>query len=321
MKPTSANNSSEEVDLVSIGTFVVGITLKVDRLPVIGEGIIGEQVDVGPGGKGSNLAVAAARQGAGVAMITQVGNDSFAQMAYNLYAHESVESQYVFRSKDQPTGLAFAFLLPDGSNSTAGYYGASGTLCPAQIEAARPLVEHAKVVATEFGLSDEAIQAAINLGRRYDCIVIADPGPARAIESSLMKRIDILTPNEGEARILVGLAADDDSVPILDVAYELAAKGPRWVIITRGRDGVIALERNTTEPFVIEAYPVTCVDTVGAGDAFNGGLAVALAGGISLPDACYRAAVTGALATTGLGTITPLPSSMEVNKHLNAWKQ
>ena len=262
-------------DLIVVGSFVVGITVRLPRMPYPGESLVGDLFDLGVGGKGTNLAVAAARQGKRVAIVARVGDDVFADMAFKLYRQEKIDDRGVLRTADEPTAVGLVYLQPNGENTIGAYLGANWRLTPADVATHIERHREAKVLATQLETPDETVLAALTLGRQREMCTILNPAPARPLPPDFLGSVDVLTPNEGEARLLVGLRPDDESVGMAEVGRHLLALGPKSVIITLGAKGCLLLQPGS-EPLALPAYAVQPVDTVGAGDAFNGGLAVAL---------------------------------------------
>jgi len=298
-------------DIVVAGSFVVGMTVRLPRMPYPGETLVADLFDLGVGGKGTNLAVAAARQGRQVAIIARVGDDDFAAMAYDLYRREGIDSRGVVRTPGEKTAVGLVYLQPNGENTIGLYRGANWQLTPADIEPHIAPHHDARVLATQLEIPDEAVAAAVRMARKQGMRVILNPAPARALPAAILREVDILTPNEGEARVLAGLRADDDATDIVEIARALLAQGPRTVIVTRGAHGCLVVTSDG-DPQAIPAHPVQPVDTVGAGDAFNGGLAAALAAGMKLPDAARWANITAALSTRAVGAVGGLPAHSEV---------
>lgn len=298
-------------DILVIGSFVVGVTVRLPRMPVPGGTLVADLFDLGVGGKGTNLAVAAARQGKQVAIVARVGDDDFADMAYDLYTREGIDGTGVMRTPGEKTAIGLVYLQPNGENTIGLYRGANWRLTPADIAPHIARHRRARMLATQLEIPDETVAAAVQLGRQHDMRVILNPAPARPLPPEILAGVEILTPNEGEARVLAGRRVDDTSTDILEVAQLLLAQGPQAVIVTLGARGCLVATRDAA-PLAIPAHPVQPVDTVGAGDAFNGGLAVALAEGKSLAEAARWANVTAALSTRAVGAVGGLPARGEV---------
>jgi ribokinase len=301
-------------EVIVVGSFVMALTERVPRMPHAGESLVADLLDIGPGGKGTNLAVTVARQGKHVGLIAKVGSDMFGDFALKLYADEGITTDFIYRDANEPTGVALVILEPSGENRITVYRGANWLLNKAEVEAIAPRIGNAKVLATQLEISDEAAGAAVALGQQHGLQVILNPAPARPLSAKMLANVDVLTPNEGEARLLCGLSPDDDSIGHADIARRLLALGPRAVIITLGGEGCLFVQPNA-EPAHLPAHRVPVVDTVGAGDAFSGGLAVALAEGRPLMDTARWANVTAALSVMHVGAIPGLPNRALVAEH------
>ena len=225
-------------DLVVVGSFVVGMTVRLPRMPYPGETLVADLFDLGVGGKGTNLAVAAARQGKKVAIIARVGDDDFAAMAYDLYVQEGIDSSGVVRTPGEKTAIGLVYLQPNGENTIGFYRGANWRLTPADIEPHIARHQAARVLATQLEIPDDTVAAAVRLGRQQGLRVILNPAPARSLPPAILRDVDILTPNEGEARVLAGLPVNDKATAIVEVARTLLAQGPRTVIVTLGGRGL-----------------------------------------------------------------------------------
>ena len=300
-----------------VGSFVVGITVRLPRLPVLGETLPADRFDLGPGGKGCNMATAAARQGMDVAIIATVGDDDFADMAFERLGREEVDTRGLRRVPGETTAVGLVYLLPDGQNTIGAYPGAHRSLGRDDVIANADRLKAADVLLVEFSATDEAIAEAVYIASAEGIPVIMDPAPARPIAPSVLAAVDYLTPNETEAKILLGLSPDDRSQDPADLAERLRSTGPRVVILTRGSDGCVVCGPSGVEE--MPRYPVEAIDTVGAGDAFDGGLATALARGATIPEALRWATVTAALSTTSLGAVDGLPDRSQVAAALESW--
>ncbi len=307
------------MEIVVIGSYVMALTERLPRMPHAGESLVADLLDVGPGGKGTNAAVAMARQGKRVGFIAKIGADMFGEYAMKLYATEGISTQFVFHDKKEPTGVALVLLEASGENRIAVYRGANWLLTPAEVSAIAPHMAGAKVMTAQLEVNDEAVSAGFALGRQHGLTTILNPAPARPLPASLLENVDILTPNEGEARLIAGLPIDDAATSMSEITQRLLRMGPRCVIITLGSQGCLIAQPGS-EPVHVPAYAVNVVDTVGAGDAFNAGLAVALCDGKSLIDAALWACVTAALSVMSVGAIPGLPNRAAVEEHFKNWR-
>lgn len=295
-----------------LGSFVVGITVGVPRWPVPGETLIGDAFDLGPGGKGTNQAIAAARQGADVTLLVALGDDLFGRMARDLYAQEGLRADHIHTLPAERTGCGIVTLV-GGENQIALYPGANLALTPAQVQAAAPAIARARLVLAQLETPLDCVAAAFRLGRAAGARNVLNPAPARALPAELFPLIDLLTPNETEARLLLGLAADDPT-PTEALAARLRALGVGSVVITRGAKGALIADDRGVR--AVAAPRITPVDPTGAGDTFNGVLAHALAAGLDLDTAVFRATRAGAWCATHLGVIAGLPTSAQLTSFL-----
>lgn len=288
-----------------VGSYAVGMTLRTDRFPVAGETRHGSDFDMGPGGKGSNQAIQAARLGADVELVTCIGRDTFGDEALTLYRDEHVGTTHLVRA-DRNTGVGFIILDASGQNVIILDMGANHELNVAHVEAATGRIEGSGAFLTQFEVPLESALAGLRIARAAGVPAILNPAPARSLPRATLADIDILTPNQSELRILLGLAADD-ATDDLTLCRELLAAGVGTVVMTRGAAGALIVRGK--EVTAIPSREVEVVDSTGAGDAFNGTLATSLASGASLEDAVVRATIAGSLACLQLGVVPGLPTA------------
>ncbi len=289
-----------------VGSFAVGMTIRAPRFPVKGETLPGSDFDMGPGGKGSNQAVGAARLGAKSGLVAKVGEDRLGDMALELYRSEGVDATFVTRTGEHRTGAGVITLNAEGDNHIVVDLGANRSLAPEDVDRAEGLIRRSDAVLAVLEIPIATAARAMELARRHGAVAILNPAPAQALPDPVLRDVDVLSPNDGELRILSGLSPDDRT-DTLTLARRLQARGARSVVVTRGARGALAVgdAGAVTE---IPATSVDVVDTTGAGDAFNCALAVALGEGRSLEEAARFAACAGALACTKLGVIPSLPT-------------
>jgi ribokinase len=297
------------VKLVVVGSFVVGLTLRVPRMPYPGESLVGDSFDFGPGGKGTNQAVAAARLGADVTLLACIGNDLFGNVALELYAKEGLSSDHIHRVAGINTGVGFVTLLSTGENTIVLDPGANMHLTPAHVDAAEPFIAGSDVVLCQLEMPDETVARAMALGRAHGATTILNPGPGRRLPEAIFADVDLLTPNETECRILLDLLPDDPT-PTLELAQRLRDKGVERVVVTLGAEGALVVDATGAE--TIPTIPVQVVDPTGAGDAFNAALAVSLGAGMDLRAAIQEACYAGAFAVTRLGAISGLATQSDL---------
>ena len=291
-------------NITVVGSFAVGMTMRAPKMPIFGETMLGTDFDMGPGGKGSNQAVATARLGARSSLLAMVGADKLASIATDLYAAEGVDASLVTTRAERATGVGLIILNAKGENFILLDMGANELLDAAAVDAGEAEIAASDVVMTVLEVPTPAAQRAMELGRKHGATTILNPAPARALPSSIFESVDYLTPNESELRILLDLPADDPRSS-QELAGELRRRGVRNVITTLGRDGAMIL--TDTLNVRVPAIEVEVTDSTGAGDAFNSGFAVALAEGRDLVEAVRFGVACGGIACTRLGVIPSLP--------------
>jgi len=288
-----------------VGSYATGFTMKVERLPSSGETLLGTGYRMDYGGKGSNQAVGCARLGIKVSFVARIGSDSFGQMAMRLYLDEGIDVTHVSQSADAPTGVGFILVeAASGRNCITLDAGANEQLSAADVAQSETALSSSAVVLTQLEIPVEAAAAALERGRACGAVTILNPAPVRPLPSHVLRRVDVLTPNEVEAKALTG-RPPEAVVPPQEVGRELIDAGVRQVVMTLGEKGALVVTASTCRHF--PALSVPAVDTTGAGDAFSAGLATALAFGATLEAAVELAIVTGGLAVTREGVIPSLP--------------
>lgn len=293
-----------------LGIFVADLAFKAPRLPVMGETILGQGFKDGPGGKGSNQAIAAARAGADVRMITRIGRDTFGEMAQKAWAADGVDTSAVTTDDTLPTGAAFIFVsTTTGDNAIIVESGAAANLSPADVAAAESVISGAKVLVTQFEQPVETAMAGLTLARKHGVITILNPAPAVPAED-IYGLCDYVTPNETEAETITGQKVETEA-DALAAARAFVAMGAKNALITLGEKG--AFLHGEAGTVLVPAFKVeNVVDTTGAGDAFNGGFAVALAEGKPPLEAIRFANATAALSVQKSGTAPSMPTRVEI---------
>ncbi|MGI6162165.1 MAG: ribokinase [Christensenellales bacterium] len=297
--------------VVVFGSFVVDLTSRSKGLPMPGQTVLGSKFKMGPGGKGSNQAVAAHRAGADVKFITKIGRDVFGQVATDFYKQENMDTGYVFEDEKLETGCALIMVDEEtAQNAIVVISGACGNITDEDIEKARPVIEGAGILLLQLETNFDALLKAIDIAHAAGVKVVLNPAPARELPDELYKKIDIITPNETEAEFLTGVRIENekDAQRAADIFLQ---KGVKQVVITLGYHGAFAADGETSKHF--PRLKVDAVDTTGAGDAFNGGLVMALAEGCDLFEAMCYANVTGALSVTKIGTAPAMPRRDEID--------
>ncbi len=288
-----------------VGSYAAGLTMSVARLPGPGETQLGSGYRFEHGGKGSNQAVGCARLGAHVHFVARIGTDAFGDAALDLYKQEDMDVGNITITPEAPTGVGFIMVeSASGHNLISLDPGANGYLSPQDVRRCEKTIASSQVLLTQLEIPVPAAAEALACARSHGVVTILNPAPAQPLPAEVLRSASIITPNESEARILAGLAADADACD-KDIARGLIDRGARQVVITLGEKG--ALVATDQSMVYIPAISIRAVDTTGAGDAFNAGLAVALACGTGLEAAVRFAVITGGLAVTKQGVVPALP--------------
>lgn len=296
--------------IVILGVFVADTAYRAARQPRLGETIMGESFALGPGGKGSNQAVAAARAGGQVHFLTRLARDAFGDLAQRTWAEAGVHSEAIL-SDSGYTGAAYIFVESGtGQNAIIVCPGVAGDLSEADIDAKADLIRSASVFVTQLEQPLPAALRALRIAREAGAITILNPAPAAALPEGMLALCDWVTPNESEAEGLTGIAVTD-TASAEAAARALHRMGARHVVVTMGGQGALLLcGGNATHVPALKAGPV--LETTGAGDAFNGGLAVALSEGRSPLEAVRFATATAAISVTRRGTAPSMPDRSEI---------
>lgn len=296
-------------DLIVLGSMNVDFVVRVTRRPAVGETVQGTEFSIFPGGKGANQAVAAAKLGGNVAMAGRIGDDVFSKVVLDSLSSAGAGKELIATTQDVPTGSAFITVDDTGDNSIIVVPGANGYCSTADVDSLKPHLERAKVLMLQLEIPLETVEYAVKVARQCGTQVMLDPAPPVVLSRELLSGIDVLTPNEHEASFLTGRRVVDVESAKL-AASDLLAAGARAVVIKLGASGLVYAEGGRFGS--IPGYRVEAVDTTAAGDAFAGGLAVALCEGKSLEEACRFANAVGALAVTRKGAQPSMPERGEV---------
>lgn len=293
-----------------LGIFVADLAFRAGRMPGIGETIAGSGFKMGPGGKGSNQSVAAARVGAAVTFITKIGKDAFGDIALDTWRREGVTAR-VATAAGEPTGAAFIYVNEvNGENAIIVVPGAAATISPADVEAAADAIRGAAVFVTQLEQPVDAARRGLEIARESGVVTVFNPAPAAPVDDAVWPLCDYVTPNESEASLLTGLPVTtiDEARKAGDV---LLAKGVGTALITLGEAGALLHTRAaSTHVPAFRAGPV--VETAGAGDAFNGGFAAAMAGGATPAEAARFGCAVAGISVTRAGTAPSMPTLAEV---------
>jgi ribokinase len=298
--------------IIVVGSLNMDFVVQVDKLPLPGETVLGSGFGTIPGGKGANQACAAGKLGGRVRMVGRVGEDVFGGQLKQSLAASGVDTGAVWSTKGTPTGVALIFVQAGGQNQIVVASGANGSLTPEDV--GRGL----EGVATGFLLLQlespmGAVETAASLGRQQGLSVVLDPAPARPLSDALLANVDVLTPNESEAMVLLDRRAGEVSLEDApEVARALRRRGPKAVVLKLGEKG--AFLDDGTGGRHVPGLEVEAVDATAAGDTFNGALAVALAEGREMAQALGFANAAAAISVTRLGAQASTPGRDEVEK-------
>jgi ribokinase len=293
-------------DILVVGSLNADLVVRAPRFPQPGETISGEDLQVIPGGKGANQAVAAARLGAQVFMLGRVGKDNFGDFLLDNLKSNNVDSQFVHRD-DAATGTATIIVDSNGQNSIVLSAGANGKVSPADVESASFL--HHELLLLQLEIPTPTVLFAARRAKENNLRVILNPAPAKELPNELIALADFIIPNETELSLLTGMEVND--IPSAEkAAHALLEKGAQNVIVTLGSKGALIVNREATKQ--VDTFPVNVVDTTAAGDAFIGGFATRLLESNNLSVAVQYGCACGALATTKFGAQPSLPTKSEV---------
>lgn len=282
-----------------VGSANVDLTTFSDRFPRAGETIFGDRFDLGWGGKGANQAVAARLCGADVAMVARVGDDLFGPATIANFVAQGIDATHVRIVRGVSSGVAPIFVEPNGQNRIIVVKGANDHLTPADVDAARDVLETADCIVLQFEIPLETVYYTVRFARARNIRCIVNPAPGQPVDLAALAGVDYLVPNETEAETVAGL-------PVRSIdeartcALSLVQQGLRRVIVTLGEKGALLAHDGGAE--LVSPFAVETKDTTGAGDAFVGSFAVFLGEGMPEREALTRANLYAALSTTGVGT-------------------
>jgi ribokinase len=297
-----------------VGSYIVALVIDTDRLPVEGETITGRNFHSTYGGKGSNMACCAARLKADSSFVGKVGKDSYGQEFVDLMKQEGVNHHGLLFSANLSTGVGFIVTSSTGSNIIVIDSGANGDFSPGDIEATAKIIDASDVILSPLEIPLETALAAAERAKEKGVKSILNPAPALDLRKSDLKDVFAITPNETEGRVCLGLLPED-TISDEDLAVALLDLGAENVMLTLGSKGVLWASENGLKQ--IPALEVNVVDSVGAGDAFNAGLAVGLSENRPVIEAIALGVTTASLSTQKRETIGSYPLRSEVNNRIN----
>jgi len=301
-------------NLVVLGSINADHILNLETFPTPGETVTGNQYQVAFGGKGANQAVAAGRSGANIAFIACTGDDDTGERVRKQLASDNIDVAPVSVVEGESTGVALIFVNAEGENVIGIHAGANAALTTERVEAQREIVADAQALLMQLESPVESVLAAAKIAHENHTTVVLNPAPARVLSDELLALVDIITPNETEAEKLTGIRVENDDDAAC-AAKVLHGKGIGTVIITLGSRGVWASVNG--EGRRVPGFKVKAIDTIAAGDTFNGALVTALLEGKGMDDAIRFAHAAAAIAVTRKGAQPSVPWRKEIDEFLS----
>jgi ribokinase len=295
--------------IVVVGSSNTDMVIKADHLPSSGETIIGKTFFMNPGGKGANQAVAAARLGGNVTLITKTGNDIFGKQSERLFAEEGINTDFIVEDPDNPSGVALITVDRNAENCIVVAPGANGTLSPADLQNALPVIQRSAIVLMQLEIPIDTVEFVAKAAADRNVKVLLNPAPALELPDSVFRNLFMITPNRKEAEMLSGIAVTDIESAKL-AARAIKEKGVNYVVVTLGADGAVIVDDNMITH--VTTYPVKAIDTTAAGDVFNGAMAVGIADGNDVLAATAFACKAAALSVTKMGAQSSIPTRVDV---------
>ncbi|EKS6644017.1 ribokinase [Enterobacter hormaechei] len=301
-------------NLVVLGSINADHILNLETFPTPGETVTGNQYQVAFGGKGANQAVAAGRSGANIAFIACTGDDDTGERVRKQLASDNIDIAPVSVVAGESTGVALIFVNAEGENVIGIHAGANAALTTERVEAQRGIIAGAEALLMQLESPVESVLAAAKIAHENHTSVVLNPAPARVLSDELLALVDIITPNETEAEKLTGIRVENDD-DAARAAFALHEKGIGTVIITLGSRGVWASVNG--EGRRVPGFKVKAIDTIAAGDTFNGALVTALLEGKAMDDAIRFAHAAAAIAVTRKGAQPSVPWRKEIDEFLS----
>ncbi|MEA5003000.1 MAG: ribokinase [Christensenella sp.] len=298
--------------IVMFGSYVADLTGRAPHLPKAAETVFGDEFKMGPGGKGSNQAVAAFRAGADITVVTKIGKDVFGELFLDFYNNEGMATDHVLQDEEKGTGIALICVDEGtGQNQILVVPGACTNFTDADLEEMRSLLREADILLMQFEVNLDALEKVMRMAKEENVTVVLNPAPARDIGKDILAMCDIITPNEVEAEALSGVAVTGEK-SARQACGVFHAMGIPHVIITMGKLGVFVSTPDGDR--MVPARIVDAVDTTGAGDAFNGGFVAGIAEGMDMFGATEFGNVVASLSVQKFGTAPSMPHRAEIDK-------
>jgi ribokinase len=295
--------------VVVIGSANMDLTVRLERLPQLGETVSGGEFYTSFGGKGANQAVAAHKAGAEVRFLAKVGRDQNGEAIIKHLEVLGLSSEGILRDESHHSGVALIMVDRMGNNAIAVASGSNWNLTEEDIRRAEPHISWGEVLLAQMEIPLLTVKEALRLAKAHGLVTILNPAPARPLPEEVLSLADILTPNEVEAGSLAGINVDNVD-EATRAARKLLESGAKQVIVTLGKDGSCWVRRDYAHTF--PSFPVEAVDSTAAGDAFNGALACAVAEGLPIHEAIRFGSAAGAIAVTRKGAQDSLPTRDEI---------
>ncbi len=297
-------------DITILGIFVADISFLGDKIPITGETILGDNYNIGPGGKGCNQAIAISRLGGKVNFISKLGNDDYGKLAINNFKKDNIDTSNIIISKKDKTGVAGIHVDRNtGKNAITVVRGAPSSLSIEEINT--NVIKQSKIFLTQLEVPLDVTLHCLKIAKENNLINILNPAPACNLSNDFFKLIDYFTPNETEAEFYSGVIIKNEN-DAKESARKIIKLGIKNVIITLGEKGLIY--SNGKEEIYIKGHKVKAIDTTGAGDAFNGSFSLALSKGKKIKECLELANRVASISTTKLGAGDSMPTLNELIK-------
>ncbi len=300
--------------IIVVGSYNVDMTITTDEFPQAGETVTGSSLSYGHGGKGANQAIAAARSGAPTTLFAKVGDDQYGDKAIQALKSDGINTHLIQKAHGTPTGMASITVNAKGENSIVVLPGANWHLSASELKAEKKYFQEVDILLTQLETSLESVSAAIKCAKDAGTTVILNPAPAQPLPRQLLRKVDIITPNRIEVEMLTGVKITNDQ-SLSQAAENLHKQGITVVLITLGTRGVFLSLPNESK--LIPAIKVEAVDTVGAGDVFNGVLAAHYSGIETIEEVVELAVIAAGLSVTKTGAQNAIPNQ----KTIQAYRQ
>lgn len=302
------------MSILVIGSFMMDLVVRTPRAPEDGETIIGDNFSRFPGGKGANQAVAAARLNEKVTMIGKLGGDQFGDEAIKTLINEGIDTKYLLQDFNENTGVGLVTLERNGNNRIIVVPGANLRYSVTDLEKVKEVIKASKILIVQLEMDIEMVEKAVSMANYYHTPVILNPAPARELSDKLLSQVTYLTPNETEVEILTGIKVNEIGDAENAGKVLLKKRSKKNVIITLAEKGSLIVNDNGVEH--VSGFSVKPVDSVAAGDSFNGALAVGIVKELPLPEVVRFANAVGAITVTREGAIPSLPYASEVESFI-----